>query len=125
MAFNKDASIPSLTAAGDVLAKIARTVTGVSAWVDAGDFRELIVQLHSDAGTGTAPTLDVRLQTSYDGTDANAVDIPTGSFTQVVAAASNQIKGLTAAHRYVKVIYTVGGTATPTFNFGLYVSAKR
>lgn len=125
MAFIKDAGLPSLTATGDVLAKIARTATGASAWIDAGDFRELIVQLHSDAGTGTAPTLDVRLQTSYDGTDANAVDIPTGSFTQVVAAASNQIKGLTAAHRFIKVIFTIAGTVTPSFNFGVYVSAKR
>lgn len=108
---------------GDIVAKSARTVTGASAWVDLGDTKELVTQLHADAGTGTAPTLDVKLQTSFDGLDATAIDVPTGAFTQVGATASAQIKSMTVMHRYVKVIWTITGT-TPSFNFGVYATAR-
>lgn len=123
MAFVRDTQIGNVYAAGDVVAKAARTANGASAWVDLGDVKELVAQLHSDAGTGTSPTLDVKVQTSIDGTDATAVDVPT-AFTQVLAVASNQIKSLTLLHRYVKVVWTVGGTA-PSFNFGVYLTARR
>ncbi len=124
MAFVRDTGIASLNPAGDVLAKSDRTATGSSAWIDTADYTDLVAQLHSNAGTGTAPTLDVRFQTSYDGTDANAVDVPSGAFAQVTTSASNQIKGLATAHRYLKVIYTITGT-TPSFNFGVYLTARR
>lgn len=106
-----------------IVAKSARVVTGDSGWLDLYDAKEIIAQLHSDAGTGTTPTLDVKFQTSYDGTDATAVDVPSGAFTQVAAAASAQIKSLTMLHQYVKVIWTIAGT-TPSFNFGVYITAR-
>lgn len=124
MAFTRNTSIPVMSDVGDVVVKAARTVTGNSGWVDIGDAREIIAQLDADAGTGTSPTLDVKLQTSWDGADATAVDVPTGAFTQVLAAASAQIKSLTIFHRYVKVVWTVGGT-TPSFNFGAYITVKK
>lgn len=113
----------SRRATGDAVAKSARTASGASAWLDIGDVRELVMQLQSDAGTGTAPTLDVKLQTSFDGTDANAIDVPTGSFTQVTTGASNQIKAVTVFHPFIKVIWTIAGT-TPSFNFGVYLTGK-
>ena len=124
MAFTRNTSIPVMSDVGDVVMKSARTVTGNSGWVDIGDAREIIAQLDADAGTGTSPTLDVKLQTSWDGADATAVDVPTGAFTQVLAVASAQIKSLTIFHRYVKVVWTVGGT-TPSFNFGAYITVKK
>lgn len=124
MAFTRDTSIFTSQAAGDVVAKTARTASGNSGWIDIGDAKELVAQLDSAAGTGTAPTLDVKFQTSFDGTDAAAVDIPTGAFTQVAAAASAQVKSLTVMHRYIKVIWTIAGT-TPSFNFGVYATARR
>lgn len=124
MAFTRNTSIPVMSDVGDVVMKSARTVTGNSGWVDIGDAREIIAQLDADAGTGTSPTLDVKLQTSWNGADATAVDVPTGAFTQVLAVASAQIKSLTIFHRYVKVIWTVGGT-TPSFNFGAYITVKK
>ena len=124
MAFTRNTSIPVMSDVGDVVIKSARTVTGNSGWVDIGDAREIIAQLDADAGTGTSPTLDVKLQTSWNGADATAVDVPTGAFTQVLAAASAQIKSLTIFHRYIKVIWTVGGT-TPSFNFGAYITVKK
>lgn len=124
MAFVRDSGVSLSNTTGDAVAKAARTVTGASSWIDIGDGAELIAQLDSAAGTGTSPTLDVKLQTSYDGTDANAVDVPTGSFTQVAAAASAQIKAVAVFHRFVKVAWTIGGT-TPSFNFGVYLTARR
>lgn len=124
MAFTRDTSIFTSQAAGDIVAKTARTASGNSGWVDIGDAKEIVAQLDSAAGTGTSPTLDVKFQTSFDGTDATAADVLTGAFTQVAAAASVQVKGLTTLHRYVKVVWTIAGT-TPSFNFGVYVTARR
>lgn len=124
MPFTRDTSVFSSQASGEVVAKSARVSTGNSGWFDIGDARELVLQLDSAAGTGTTPTLDVKLQTSFDGTDATAADVPTGAFTQVITAASVQIKSLTAIHRYVKVVWTIGGGG-PSFNFGVYVTARR
>lgn len=110
-------------ASGDAVARSARTASGESAWIDVGKIRELVAQLDSDAGTGTTPTLDVKIRTSYDGTDANAMDIPTSAFTQVTTGASLQIKRLTDFHRYAKIIWTVSGT-TPSFTFGIYLTGR-
>lgn len=107
---------------GDAVTKAPRTVSGNSGWIHLGNVRELIAQIDSDAGTGTTPTLDVKLQTSFDGADATAVDVPSGAFTQVVAA-SKQIKRLTDFHQYVKVVWTIAGT-TPSFNFGVYFTGR-
>lgn len=122
MAFVKDQNKSVRHVTGDVVAKAAQTVSGNSGWIDVGYVKELVAQLHSDAGTGTTPTLDVKLQTSFDGTDANAVDIPSGSFTQVVAA-SNQLKSVSLFHNYIKVVWTIAGT-TPSFNFGVYFTSR-
>ena len=107
-----------------MVVKSAKTASGQSEWFDTGAARELVIQLQSDAGAGTTPALDVRFQTSFDGTDATAIDVPTGSFTQVVGAASAQIKTLAVTHRYVKAVWTIAGT-TPSFNFGVYATARR
>lgn len=123
MAFTRNTSLPVLFANGDAVAKSARTVSGDSGWIDIGGAKEIIAQLDSDAGTGTSPTLDVKVQTSWNGVDATAVDVPTGAFTQVAAAASMQVKSITTMHRYIKLVWTIAGT-TPSFNFGAYLTAR-
>lgn len=124
MPFTRNINFPTMSDAGDPVAKAARTVTGNSGWVDVGDAKELIVQIDADAGTGTSPTLDIKLQTSHNGADATAIDIPTGGFTQIAAAASAQIKSMTVLHRYVKIVWTIGGTS-PSFAFGAYLTARK
>lgn len=123
MAYSRDPNDSLNFDTGDAVAKTARTATGNSGWLDVGDADELVAQLHSDAGTGTVPTLDVKMQTSFNGADATAVDVPTGAFTQVAGAASNQVKRLTDFHRYVKIVWTIAGT-TPSFDFGVYVTGR-
>lgn len=124
MAFNRNTSLPVLFNTGDSVEKSARTVSGDSGWIDIGDANEIIAQLDSDAGTGTSPTLDVKVQTSWNGTTATAVDVPSGAFTQVVAAASMQIKSIAIMHRYIKLAWTIAGT-TPSFSFGVYITARK
>lgn len=124
MAFIRNDSFSVRSDAGDAVSKAVRTATGNSGWIDIGDAREIIAQIDSDAGTGTSPTLDVKIQTSWNGTDATAVDVPSGAFTQVVAA-SMQLKSLTVFHRYIKIVWTLAGTASPSFNFGAYLTVKK
>ena len=72
--------------------------------------------LQSAAGTGTSPTLDVKLQDSADGSTGWA-DITGAAFTQVGnAAASAQVLkfNASAVRRYIRAVATVGGT-TPLF----------
>ena len=72
--------------------------------------------LQSAAGTGTTPTLDVKLQGSSDGSTGWA-DIASAAFAQVTNAASSRqiVKfNASAAKRYIRAVATVGGT-TPSF----------
>ena len=72
--------------------------------------------LQSAAGTGTTPTLDVKLQDSADGSTGWA-DVTNVAFAQVTnAAASAQVLkfNASAVKRYIRAVATVGGT-TPSF----------
>lgn len=64
------------------------------------------------AVSGTAPTLDVEIQTSRDGNVWAAVE----SFAQVTA--TGRVRLTTGdCLRYVRAVWTIGGTDTPTFTF--------
>jgi hypothetical protein len=123
MAFKRDSGLIVLSTSGDAAPKQARTASGSTSWLDVGDARELVAHLQSDAGTGTTPTLDVKLQTSFDGNDATAIDVPASAFAQVGAAAASQIKSVAPFHRFVRITWAIGGT-TPSFNFGVYLTAR-
>lgn len=68
--------------------------------------------VHSTAVSGTAPTLDVKIQESDD---ASAWSDVTGlTLTQVTAANQNRVAFGHSAKKYVRAVGTVGGSATPT-----------
>ena len=72
--------------------------------------------LQSAAGTGTDPTLDVKLQDSADGS-TDWQDITGAVFTQITDAAvsTEVIKfNASAVRRFVRAVATIGGT-TPSF----------
>ena len=98
----------------DPAARIA-TVNGSAADIlDYESFAAAILQ--SAAGTGTTPTLDVKLQDSADGSTGWA-DITGAAFAQVtnVAASAQVLKfNASAVRRYIRAVATVGGT-TPSF----------
>ena len=82
--------------------------------------------LQSAAGTGTTPTLDVKLQDSADGSTGWA-DIAGAAFTQVTNAApsAQAVKfNASAARRHIRAVATVGGT-TPSFACAVSLVGKK
>lgn len=102
-----------------LLATAARTATANGTGVDCRALRgRALVILDSAAGTGTTPTLDVKLQDSAD--NSSFADITGATFTQVTNAASLQsiAVNLDGARRYVRAVSTIAGT-TPSFTYSL------
>ena len=117
-------------AVGLVLAAAARrtsTLTGTGIDVLAYEGVALVV-LNASAGTGTTPTLDVKLQHSDD--DSTYADVTGGAFTQVTDVAGSagvQVKKINVSDlkRYVRAIGTIAGT-TPSFDFAVeFVGIKK
>lgn len=97
-------------------AAAAVTATGNGTGVDVTSFvGQVAVVLTSAAGTGTTPTLDVKLQQS-DTLSGTYTDISGATFSQVVAAASVQKISLNvdSVKPFIRIVDTVGGT-TPSF----------
>lgn len=98
----------------------ARTTTTNGPAVDVrGQKGIAAVILDSAAGTGTTPTMDVKIQDSADGATGWA-DVPGATFAQVTATASQQKIGLDldACRGYIRAVATIGGT-TPSFTFSV------
>ena len=117
-------------AVGLVLAAAAqRTSTLTGTGIDVLDYEGVtLAVLNASAGTGTTPTLDVKLQHSDD--DSTYADITGGAFTQVTDVAGTagiQVLKVNVSDlkRYVRVIGTIAGT-TPSFEFGVeFVGIKK
>lgn len=117
-------------AVGLVLAAAAqRTSTLTGTGIDVLDYEGVaLAVLNASAGTGTTPTLDVKLQHSDD--DSTYADVTGGVFTQVTDAAETagvQVLKVNVSDlkRYVRVIGTIAGT-TPSFDFGVeFVGIKK
>ena len=80
---------------------------------------EAIVILDSEAGTGTSPTLDVKLQESAN--DSDWSDISGATFTQVTDGGAGFEKisiNTNDTERYLRAVATLGGTS-PVFVFGV------
>lgn len=111
----------------NLFATAARTVTANGTGVDLKDFvGQIAVVLDSAAGTGTTPTLDVKLQDSDD--NSTFADIsPAVAFAQVTGAGvSTQRIGASAdsLRRYVRAVATIGGT-TPSFTFSVNLIGRK
>lgn len=100
------------TLAVTLAASAARTANGTGSAIEAGDKAVVRLLLDVTARTGTTPTLDVTIQTSYDGITWRSA----GTFTQ--ATATGQQRGSFSLDRFVRASWTVGGT-TPNFTFSI------
>jgi hypothetical protein len=117
-------------ALGLVLAAAARrTTTLTGTGIDVLHYEGVaLAVLNASAGTGTTPTLDVKLQHSDD--NSTFADVTGGAFTQVTDAAESagiQVKRINVSDlkRYVRVIGTIAGT-TPSFDYGVeFVGIKK
>ena len=96
-----------------------RTGTGID--IQQYDGLAKIILMSGAASAGTTPTLDVKIQES-DAQGSGFADLTGATFTQVTDAADStemiQID-VSSTKRYIRVIGTIGGTATPTFDFGV------
>ncbi len=110
-------------ATGSVLAPAAqRTATLTGTGIDVLEYEGVaLVLLNASAGTGTSPTLDVKLQHSDD--DSTYEDVTSGAFSQVTDAAETagvKVMKVNASDlkRYLRVVGTIAGTS-PSFEFGV------
>lgn len=81
------------------------------------------VHFNLTATGGTAPTLDAKLQTSWDGTTWVDVDV----MTQLTSAATqNQVKDISAKllGPYMRGVVTPGGTAAPSFTGSITIMSN-
>ena len=110
------------TVSAALAAAARRTSTLTGTGIDVLDYEGVaLVLLNASAGTGTSPTLDVKLQHSDD--DSTYEDVTSGTFTQVTDVAETagvKVMKLNVSDlkRYLRVVGTIAGT-TPSFDFGV------
>lgn len=101
-------------------ASAARTVTGNSGVLTGYDGASTLrVQLDVTASAGTAPTLDVVVQDTLDGTNFNTI----GTFTQKTTIGREVINITTPFASRLRVLWTIGGT-TPSFTFSVVAASQ-
>ena len=103
----------------------SRTATGNGAGFDVKDYVDQgKFILDTEGGTGTAPTLDVKLQESDD--NVTFSDIPGEAFSLVTTAASTQTKhvAMDMLKQYIRAVATIGGTS-PAFVCAVSMVARK
>jgi hypothetical protein len=78
--------------------------------------------LSVSAKTGTAPTLDVTIQTNVNG-----VWVTVATFTQVTGSTtltSTELKAVTINTSQIRANMTLGGSSTPGFTYSLVAFSK-
>ena len=108
------------------VATAAVTSTATSAAIDLKEYDgDVSLILTSAAGTGSSPTLDVKVQDS-DSSSGTYADLTGAVFTQVTDAVSMQVITFVKdeAKRYIKIVQTVGGS-TPSFTFSINAVALK
>ena len=109
----QQANIPASTVT--LLASAARTTTASAPAVTGfAAARQLCLQLQVTAASGTAPTLDVVVQDTVDGTNYSTI----ATFTQAAATTREVIRLATPFTDALRVVYTIGGV-TPSFTFNV------
>jgi hypothetical protein len=96
-------------------ASVTRTATANGTGLELADCGTLRLDFAVTAASGTTPTLDVKVQTSPDGT--TWTDVSGGSFTQATGT-TTQHKVISNIDRYVRHVATIGGTS-PSFTYSL------
>jgi hypothetical protein len=100
-------------AAATLIAGTALAVTTNGTTVSSGSNATLVAYLNVTAVTGEAPTLNVKIQDSPDGT--TWYDVPSATFTEA-AATTTERKVFTNVGDYIRAVATIAGD-TPAFTF--------
>lgn len=112
----------------ETLAAAARTASGNGAAVDLqGYVGKIMVVLDSALGTGTTPTLDVKLQ-DCDTSGGTYADISGATFTQVTGAAGAGAQKMgvdvRGVRRFIRAVATIAGS-TPSFACAVLVAGQK
>ena len=108
------------------VASASVSATATSSAIDLKDFDgDVLLVLNCAAGTGSSPTLDVKVQDS-DETGGTYGDLSGATFTQVTTSASLQTLEVNKdeCKRFIKVVQTVGGSS-PVFVYGVSLIAAK
>lgn len=81
-----------------------------------------ILQVNTANVTGTNPTLDIKLQTSADGTNWIDVSMTAPQLTAAGSSATVFSAGAKLSN-FVRAVATIGGTDTPTFDYEILLGA--
>ena len=98
----------------------AVTSTATSSHIDLLEYDgDVLLVLDCAAGTGTSPTLDIKL-TECATTGGTYTDLSGATFTQVTDSASMQtlVINKDSAERYIKIVQTITGSS-PSFTFSV------
>lgn len=112
-------------------ARRTSTLTGTHIDVLAYEGAAKILLNASAASAGTTPTLNVKLQHSDTTTSGDFTDVTGAAFTQVTDVAGTAglqelLVNVSNLKRYLRVIGTIGGTTTPTFDFSVeFIGIKK
>lgn len=111
--------------ASELAPVLSRTASSDSEAFDISEYEGLIgVVLAAGAATaGTNPTLDVKI-THCAAADGTPADVDDAAFEQVTDEAGVQMLLLdkNKLHKYIFADWTIGGTNSPAFPFGLAVA---
>ena len=113
----------------DITAAVASasvTATATSGAIDLKEFDgDVLLVLNCAAGTGSSPTLDIKVQDS-DETGGTYADLSGATFTQVTDAASVQTLEVNKdeCKRFIKIVQTVVGSS-PVFVYGISLVALK
>ena len=113
----------------DITAAVASasvTATATSGAIDLKEFDgDVLLVLNCAAGTGSSPTLDIKVQDS-DETGGTYGDLSGATFTQVTTSASVQTLEVNKdeCKRFIKLVQTVGGSS-PVFVYGVSLVALK
>ena len=107
------------TRADMALASAARTASGTGAAFGTEDVVNIEATLDVTAVSGTGPTLDLRLETTVDGTNWDTV----AAFPQRTAAGQRG-KAFAGLGRQCRWAWTIAGTG-PSFTFAVTAKALR
>ena len=98
----------------------AVTSTATSSAIDLLEYDgDVLLVLDCAAGTGTSPTLDIKL-TECATTGGTYTDLSGATFTQVTDSASMQTLVISkdSAERFIKIVQTITGSS-PSFTFSI------
>lgn len=94
----------------------ARTVTGNSGALPCPKALNLSILIEVTAQSGTAPTLDLSVEWSMDGTNFGAAQTA-DAFTQITTTTPTRaVKSFSVKAPYYRLVWTIGGTS-PSYTF--------